>query len=348
VNSQLSRTQSTYLHNKTMTILLAFLIDTLWGDPPNRWHPVAWMGTLITQLRRRMPASGRLGLLLGGSVIALGGAGLVWGIGLALQRVTARLPWPLHLLAEAAVLKSTFSLRGLVGAARDVETALLAGDLPQARRWLGWHLVSRETGQLDESQVAAAAIESLAENLSDGVVAPLFYYRLGGLPAALAYRYLNTCDALLGYRDAEREWLGKVPARADDIANLIPARLTAWGILVAQRLASNFGAGANLSTAVAIYRRDCAKTTSPNAGHPMSAMAGVLGVELEKVGHYRLGGGLARPQPSDIERAVRLVYLASGLCLGAFYLLLWATTFLRPETPALSAIPPNPVRPPSR
>jgi adenosylcobinamide-phosphate synthase len=303
------------------TLLLALLIDTVWGDPPNRWHPVVWMGTLIHKLRRLMPTSGRVGPFLGGGLIALGGAGLVWVVGAGLHALALRLPWPMRLLVEALVLKSAFSLRGLVSAAREVETALHAGNLPEARRRLGWHLVSRETAHLDESQVAAATIESLAENLSDGVVAPLLYYQVGGLPAALAYRYWNTCDAMLGYRDAEREWLGKIPARMDDVANLIPARLTAWGILCAQTVRSGFAASNGLASAVAIYRRDCRKTASPNAGHPMSAMAGALGVELKKAGYYRLGEGLAHPQTSDIRRAVRLVYLATAVWLGALFVI---------------------------
>jgi adenosylcobinamide-phosphate synthase len=175
---------------------------------------------------------------------------------------------------------------------------------------LGWHLVSRDTVGLDEARVAAATVESLAENASDGVVAPWCFYLLGGLPAALAYRFVNTADAMLGYRDAEREWLGKVPARLDDLLNLLPARLTAALILLAAPLFRQ-----RWATALRVWWRDARKTASPNAGQPMAAAAGALGVELEKVGCYRLGSGLRLATVADVTRAVRLLYTVASLAL---------------------------------
>jgi adenosylcobinamide-phosphate synthase len=180
-------------------------LDVLLGDPPNRWHPVAWMGTFINRARRQAPARGKL--LYGGGV-ALGGAGIVWWMTGGAVGLSRRLPPELGVLLRALLLKMTFSLRSLDSAAAEVEMALRRDDLPAARRLLSWHLVSRKTGALDTPRVAAAAIQSVAENTSDGVIAPLFWYVVGGLPAAFAYRYLQTCDSLLGYRDAEREWLG--------------------------------------------------------------------------------------------------------------------------------------------
>ncbi|HHB91083.1 MAG TPA: cobalamin biosynthesis protein CobD [Anaerolineae bacterium] len=286
-------------------ILLALLLDQFLGDPPNRWHPVAWMGRGIAWSQRHAPGGGEAPArqLAYGGAIVLVGVSLAATAGVLLARLARSLAWP-GIVVEALALKATFSLRGLIRAARQVETALLAHDLPSARRWLSWHLVSRSTEELDASQVAAATIESVAENLSDGVLAPLTWYTIGGLPAAWAYRFLNTADAMLGYRDPAREWLGKIPARADDLANLLPARLTALFIILAAPLA-----GGNVCRAWRIWRRDARKTTSPNAGHPMSAMAGALGVRLEKSGHYVLGDELAAPIPSDIERAIHLVHL---------------------------------------
>jgi adenosylcobinamide-phosphate synthase len=220
------------------------------------------------------------------------------------------------LAVEAGLLTMTFSLRGLINAASEVEDALAVGDLTEARRLASWHLVSRDTTALSEPQVAAATIESVAENISDGVVAPLFYYALGGLPAALAYRFVNTADAMLGYRDPSHEWLGKAPARLDDLANLIPARLSAALIVLAAALA-----GEDARTAWQVWRRDAGETASPNAGHPMSAMAGALDVELEKVGHYRLGAGGRPPASGDIRRAARLIYFVPVLIVGLLVLL---------------------------
>ncbi len=294
-----------------VVLLLALLIDLFVGDPPNRFHPTAWMGTFIARAQRRAPRQGRAAPFAYGTAIALGGASAVAAISRVftalLDRLPAILAWPL----EAAVLKSTLAWRGLRTAAGEVETAL-ATDLPEARRLLSWHLVSRDTAQLDASQVAAAAVESVAENTSDGVVAPMLYYISGGLPAALAYRYLNTGDAMLGYHDPEHEWLGKAPARIDDLANLIPARLTALLLGAAATLVGENGANARR-----IWQRDHAKTESPNAGHPMSVMAGALSIELEKVGQYRLGEGQQRVAAEDIGRAVRVMNTATLLAGGA-------------------------------
>lgn len=317
-----------------MIPLLALLIDMKFGEPPTRFHPVVWMGTLIRALRRRLPRAGKARPLIGGAVLAWGGALLMVAIGHAIQRLLALLPFPLRWLATALLLKTTFSLKGLVLAAQDVETALVMEDLPQARHWVGWHLVSRDTSALSEVEVVAATVESLAENLSDGVIAPLLYFYLGGLPAAFAYRYLNTADAMVGYRTPEYEWLGKVAARTDDVANLLPARLTAFGILgaVLGRTLVDFAqfdptAIPHLRIAWHIYHRDHALTASPNAGHPMSAMAGALGIQLEKTDHYTLGTGLAVPRTHDIRRAIHVLYVATALTLGVGYGIHYATRY---------------------
>lgn len=279
-------------------LMAALLLDLLVGDPSNRWHPVAWMGSAIYRLRKSTPERGKF---LYGGMIAWGGGLVVWVLAWGVLRLTDRLPAPFNWLIKAWLLKTTISLQGLNNAAHEVEAALRRDDLPEARRLLSWHLVSRDTSELDQSQVAAAAIQSVAENTSDGIVAPLVWYGFGGIPAALTYRYLQTCDSILGYRDAEREWLGKIPARTDDLLNLLPARLTALCIVVLRPRGWR------------IWRRDARLTTSPNAGHPMSAMAGALEVELEKVDHYQLNSGARSPETDDIRRARRLMFGAVGL-----------------------------------
>jgi adenosylcobinamide-phosphate synthase len=168
---------------------------------------------------------------------------------------------------------------------------------------------------LNESQVAAAAIESVAENASDGIIAPLFFYTLAGLPAAWAYRFANTVDSMLGYRDAAREWLGKFPARFDDLLNFVPARLT--GLLIV--LVSPFRGG-SIAKSWNIMRRDASTTDSPNAGYPMSAMAGALEVELEKVRQYNLGKGQREPRSNDIKKARGLLAGATGLAVAILVL----------------------------
>jgi len=292
--------------------LASLLQDLTWGDPPNRYHPVAWMGTAIAEAEGYVPPAGHGAQFVYGASVVIGGALGAALVGHLLERAVSALPRPLDCLAEAALLKTTFSVRGLSRAAEEVYLALQEGDLAEAQRLVRWHLVSRDTAGLDASQVAAATVESVAENASDGVMAPLLYYALGGLSAALAYRFINTVDSMWGYRDPAHEWLGKAPARLDDLANLLPARATAALFVVAAAIAGEDAGGA-----WRICRRDAGNTASPNAGHPMSAMAGALGVTLEKVGHYRLGVGQRRPAPEDIPRSVRLLRLASALAVGA-------------------------------
>lgn len=291
-----------------LPIALAWCIDLLLGDPPNRFHPVAYMGRAIALARRFAPQHSERGRLVYGSAVVAGGCIISFWIGRFTVGALAHLPIPFRWLGEAVLLKMFFSLSGLVKAAHQVRQALERDDLDSARRLVRWHLVSRDTSQLSAAHVAAATIESVAENACDGVIAPLLYYALGGLPAALSYRFVSTCDSMWGYRDAEYEWLGKAAARMDDLLNLLPARLTALLILLASGLL-----GEDAPTAWRMWRRDAATTASPNAGHPMSAMAGALGVELEKIGHYRLGHGLRQAQAQDIRRAMRLTVVCCGL-----------------------------------
>ncbi len=293
------------------TLWLALLLDVLLGELPSRVHPVAWLGSVIGLFYRQAPKAGRLLPFVAGLMFSVIGMAVVVVIGFGCQRGCSLLPQSLSVLLQACLLKLALSLRGLLAAGREVEAALRIPNLAEARRLVSWHLVSRDTSQLNESQVTAATIESLAENTSDSVVAPLFWFTLFGLPGAFACRFINTCDAMLGYRDPPREWLGKFPARLDDVVHLLPARLTALAMLSAGLWLSR-----NTVLAVSIWWRDCRKTASPNAGHPMSAAAGVLGVELEKVGCYRLGLGQRPPCVDDILRAGWLVICACALSVG--------------------------------
>ena len=292
-----------------MTLMaLAVALDLLFGDPPNRFHPVAWIGTILIAARRRLPKRGRLIPLLCGAGLMMAGVVAAVVVGRSIESGLACLPRPIAVAVGAVALKSLFSIRGLVSAAQSVAGALAIGNLDEARRLASWHLVGRPTGGLDAPRVAAAAIESVAENASDGVVGPLLFYAVGGLAGALAYRVINTADSVLGHRTTELEWLGKVPARLDDLANLAPARLTAAMTILAAPVV-----GGTWSGAARVWWRDLGSTASPNAGHPMSAAAGALGVELEKVERYRLGAGLRLPEAADIGRSIRLMRVALAL-----------------------------------
>jgi adenosylcobinamide-phosphate synthase len=214
------------------------------------------------------------------------------------------------LVLEAIALKTMLSVRDLAGAARAVAADLERGHLEEARRAVGHHLVSRPTAALDEGHVASAAVESVAENLTDSCLGPLLFYMVCGLPGAAAYRAVNTADAIFGYRDGTREYFGKVAARLDDLLNLVPARLSALALVVAAPLA-----GADSAQAWAMMRRDHGRTASPNAGWTMAAMAGALRVRLAKPRHYTLGEG-PLPGVTEIELGVRIMRWAALLGTG--------------------------------
>jgi adenosylcobinamide-phosphate synthase len=293
-------------------LLLAVMLDLIFGDPPNRFHPVAWMGSLIAAGERHAPQSPRSAFAWG-AMIVIGGAVTMAALGWAIEWKLRELPTVVACCLEAVVLTTMFSIRGLVRAAGAVREALARGDLPEARALVSRHLVSRDTRELDDHGVAAATIESAAENASDSVVAPLFYFVLAGLAGVLAYRFVNTADAMLGYHNDRYEWLGKTAARLDDVLNFIPARLTALLMLLAAPIV-----GGSLGRGWNVWRSDARRTLSPNAGHPMSAAAGVLGVELEKVDHYCLGAGQRAADWHDIDRMIALFYATVALAVASF------------------------------
>jgi adenosylcobinamide-phosphate synthase len=274
------------------------------GDPPNRFHPVAWMGGALQAGRRRFCRGSPTRLLAVGTGVTVGvaiaAAGAGWGVGL----IAAALG-PLGIVVEALALKTMLAARGLAAAAGDVASRLARGDVAAARAAVGWHLVSRTTATLDTVHVASATIESVAENLTDSVLAPLFFYALLGLPGAAAYRAINTADALLGYRDGPLEHFGKAAARLDDVLNFVPARLAALALVLAAGLSGGDARGAWTS----LWRHH-ALTASPNAGWTMAAMAGALAVRLEKPGHYVLGDG-RWPGVADVRSSVRVFWIAT-------------------------------------
>ncbi|MEM9367948.1 MAG: adenosylcobinamide-phosphate synthase CbiB [Planctomycetota bacterium] len=293
----------TMLEWKATVLVSAVGIDLLFGEPHNRFHPVAWMGSIIGNLQRFGSSSNWLASLMWGLAITVAGSVVLMFLGIVVEfaappRVREHdvsLLLVLGLLLNASMLKSCVGIRSLWNASNSVRDALSVGDLPEARRCLAYHLVSRDVRNLGESEISAATIESVAENTSDSVIAPVFFYLVAGMPGALVYRYINTCDAMLGYRTPSLEWLGKVPARTDDLLNLIPARITA-----ALMLLPSLPKRHRFSRALGIWWADSGKTESPNAGHPMSVAAGLIGIRLEKEGHYVLGERLRSPCHEDI------------------------------------------------
>ena len=291
----------------TMAVVLglALCIDRRWGEPPMAVHPVVWIGHYLKACGqftvRRPPASAFVLGVMAWAVGAAAAGALAWGLqALALRQLARVIAQPdlygglaafVLVAAMAWFVKSMLSWRMLVDEVGAVEAALQQS-LPAGRERLSW-LVSRETARLSASQVRESAIETLAENLNDSVVAPIFWFVLLGLPGAVVYRFANTADAMWGYRGTYRgqhwEWAGKWAAWADDALSWLPARLTAWMLMLATR---QYGFG--------MLRREAARTPSPNSGWPMAAMAMALGVTLGKPGVYSLNAGGRAPQASDV------------------------------------------------
>jgi adenosylcobinamide-phosphate synthase len=292
---------------------LALLVDAALGEPPEAVHPVVWMGRGISRLVPADPPGPGAATLLRGAAVTAVGAALAAGAGALAGRAATTLG-PAGIVVEAAALSSLLALRALVAAGRRVEAALEREDATAARRHLRW-LVGRELEGLDTPLLASAAVESLAENLADSVVAPLLYARLAGVGGAALHRFANTADASVGYRDRFR-LSGRAAARLDDLLGLLPARLSA--LLIAGSAPAAAGSAA---AALRAWGRDRGVTASPNAGHPMAAMAGALGVRLEKRGHHVLNAAARPCRPGDIERAARTVRSAAAAALVACSLL---------------------------
>lgn len=301
----------------TLAVLVALGVDRLWGEPPARLHPVVWMGCYLGWAGQciappvpaalphpwRAFALGALAWLLGAALVVLSGWALVHAFGGAPQ-------W-LQALALGMLLKPLLAWRMLRDEVRAVE-ACLGASLAQGRARLAW-LVSRDVNVLDAAQVRESAIETLAENLNDSVVAPLFWFAVAGLPGAALYRFANTADAMWGYR-GERQgrdwtWAGKWAARADDVLSWLPARITA--VL----LAGLDGRGGAVRWRQ--VRAQAGLTPSPNSGWPMAAMALALDVRLAKPGVYTLHPAGRSPQAADTAQALRL----AGRVVGALALL---------------------------
>jgi adenosylcobinamide-phosphate synthase len=299
-------------------LAIALLIDATLGEWPNGLHPVVWMGQTIKTLERIAPASGPRRQLAYGAAMAVV-VPLVFGGGtwLLLRYIGDRTI--VQIALGALLLKSTFALSALGRAARTVKRALASDAIEDARFGLR-SLCSRDPSRLGPADLVAATIESVAENASDSFVAPLFYYVLFGIPGAVVYRAVNTMDAMIGYH-GRYEYLGKAAARLDDALNFVPARITALLFILAGALR-----GKSPARGWAIWRRDAANTESPNAGRPMATMAGLLGVELEKHGHYRLGDATTALTVGQIDEAWRVVTTAAALAISVLVVALGART----------------------
>ena len=302
-------------------VLGGFVLDALFGDPVWLPHPVVYMGKAISKLekflRPRLPKTPQ-GELLGGAIVAF-----CLPVGTFL--LTGLVCWGaarLHPLLGRAVQMfwcgQALAARGLVQESTNVYKELKKPDLPGARKAVS-RIVGRDTAELTAEGVTKAAVETVAENASDGVIAPLLYMLIGGAPLALTYKAINTMDSMLGYKNEKYLYFGRVPAKLDDVANYLPSRLAALLWVAAAAFTHNDAKGA-----WKIWRRDRRRHASPNSAQTESACAGALGVQLAGPAYYfgqyypklTIGDALRPIEPEDILRANRMMYVASSFALA--------------------------------
>ncbi len=284
---------------------LAAGLDLAFSELPTSLHPVGLLGRSIASAEDRLPRGDRARDAGSGLALALIFPVAAATAGLVTSRSARRLPFWMGCFVEAIAFKQCFALRGLFTHVDAVRRPLAVADLEGGRQAAA-QIVSRETSALDAAGVASAAIESLTENASDSVVAPWLWYAVAGLPAAAAYRAVNTLDAMVGYH--KNGLFGMPSARLDDLLNLAPARVTAAALALASAKPSVTWRGAIA---------DAGRTPSPNSGWPMAAAASALDLRLEKPGHHILNEAGTAPMAPDIRRAewltARALLVAAGL-----------------------------------
>lgn len=294
-------------------LLLAVIFDVIFGDPPNAFHPVYWTGQIIGWFEKRgLGKKPRVQLVLGIFAVIILATALALGVYFLLDYLNG-ISDILFIIVSAAMLKMAFCIKSLRKVATNIKKLLL--DEKQSETKFEMRaLVSRDTSKLSEKELVSGVVESVAESSVDSLVAPLFYFIIFGVPGAVAYRVINTFDSMIGYH-GKHEHLGKFAARLDDVLNYIPARIGAFILIAAA-----FLSGENGKNAFKIAIRDNANTESPNAGWPMAAGAGALGVKLGKPGSYTLGDEIKPLNILTIDAMIKVFSFTAVITVTAYVL----------------------------
>lgn len=315
-----------------LSVVFALTLDLVLGDPKNRYHPTAWIGMLIGKItplaksnNKRIEKSG--GILVVVSVAALAGfvsyfvEHVFYHLNNSELGVEKILIFTSSVFVIGLLLKTTIAIKGMQQHASKIMDAISRDDLDAARDNLSM-IVKRNTKNLDKQHVISATLESISENIVDGITGPLFYFAFFGLAGAFVYRTVNTADSMIGYKTELFKNLGWFGANCDKVLNFVPSRLTSMIMIIAGMIV-----GCNWKHSAAIMRRDGPKTESPNAGYPMAAMAGALGVRFEKIDHYALGDGNAEFNEKHFQTAISMMRVTA---------ILFAIIFTIPVIVALS------------
>ncbi|MCI7261453.1 MAG: adenosylcobinamide-phosphate synthase CbiB [Selenomonadales bacterium] len=307
-----------------LTGIIAFLIDTIIGDPRTKYHPVVLMGKLIALLEHcfyRADDSDNKKFVMGIMLVIITLL-ISYEVAAAIMMLSYQIPFSWGSAAVGGLLLSfMISPNSLAKAGKGIYALLIMGELTEAREKVGW-IVGRDTNDLDDAEIARATIETIAENTVDGIIAPLFFFVLGGVPLAVLYRAANTMDSMIGYKNEKYLYFGRGAAKLDDVLNYIPARITAMLFLFSALIL-----GFDYRNAYRIMQRDAAKHPSPNGGYAEATMAGALHIRLGGMNSYfgrksfraYMGDAMVLIVPQHIMAATRMMYTATVLFIIVLY-----------------------------
>ena len=296
-------------------IFFALTIDFTLGDPKNKFHPTAWIGSLIAKITPSLKNSSNTLEKLGGIILIIISSAIVASLIILLDTginmiTTDYLSIIISIIVGGILLKTTIAIKGMEKHALAVVNSLENNNIISARNNLSM-IVKRNTKDLDENHVFSGVVESISENTVDGITGPLFYFGLFGLPGAFVYRVINTADSMIGYRTNIFKNIGWFAANCDTILNYIPSRLTGFVMIFSAMIL-----GYDWKRSYKIMIRDGGKTQSPNAGYPMAAIAGALGTRFEKIDHYFLGDGKVSFSKEHVKSTITLMKVTSIIFCG--------------------------------
>ncbi len=298
-----------------LVVFFALVLDFAVGDPRNKFHPTAWLGSLIAKLTPHTKNSSEHLEKLGGIFIILISSGIVASLmiflDIGIKLITVDYIYIIiSVIVGGVLLKTTIAIKGMEKHALAVVTAIEQNNISSARDNLSM-IVKRNTKNLDKNHVFSGVLESISENTVDGITGPLFYFALFGLPGAFVYRVINTADSMIGYKTDIFKNVGWFGANCDKILNYIPSRLTGFIMILSAMILRN-----NWRKSYEIMIRDGRKTKSPNAGYPMAAIAGALEAKFEKIDHYSLGDGNVSFTKDHVKSAISIMKVTSILFCG--------------------------------
>jgi len=296
-------------------IFFALTIDFTLGDPKNKFHPTAWLGSLIAKITPSLKNSSNTLEKLGGIILIVISSAIVASLIILLDVginmiTTDYLSIIISIIVGGILLKTTIAIKGMEKHALAVVNSLENNNIISARNNLSM-IVKRNTKDLDENHVFSGVVESISENTVDGITGPLFYFGLFGLPGAFVYRVINTADSMIGYKTNIFKNIGWFAANCDTILNYIPSRLTGFVMIFSAMIL-----GYDWKRSYKIMIRDGGKTQSPNAGYPMAAIAGALGTRFEKIDHYFLGDGEVSFSKEHVKSTITLMKVTSIIFCG--------------------------------